>query len=283
MDFAERGMNGTLAWVQTTGMPMRPAMSTMMTAEVPPTEATAAGLDVQLHVPDTTRPGVKTTVTASVVDAGTGEPVTDLTRSHQAWMHLIATRADLGTFAHVHPEPTGRPGELAVEMTFPTAGTYVVNTEFRQRGEMADVHQRQLVTIAGDAPAPVRLTAGSRTVVVDGVKVELGGEAVVGQPSDLHFQFTDASTGTPVADLQPFLAAAGHVVVMRADAQTFAHEHAEVEDAKGRPMFAIPGQTFGPELDVHAEFNTPGVYQLWGQFRLADGEVVTVPFTVQVS
>ena len=181
MDFAERGMNGTLAWVQTTGMPMRPAMSTMMTAEVAPTEATAAGFDVQLHVPDTTRPGVPTTVTATVVDAETGEPVTDLTRSHEAWMHFIATRADLGTFTHVHPEPTGRPGQLQVKVTFPTAGTYVVNTEFRQRGEMADVHQRQLVTIAGDAPEPVTLAAGPRTVVVDGVKVKLGGEAVVGR------------------------------------------------------------------------------------------------------
>ena len=29
----------------------------MMTAEVPPTEAAEAGLDVQLHVPDTTRAG----------------------------------------------------------------------------------------------------------------------------------------------------------------------------------------------------------------------------------
>ena len=283
MDFAERGMNGTLAWVQTTGMPMRPAMSTMMTAEIAATEATEAGLDVQLHVPDTTRPGVPTTVTATVVHAETGEPVTDLNRSHEAWMHLIATRQDLGTFAHVHPEPTGRPGELQVEVTFPTAGTYVVNTEFRQRGEMADVHQRQLVTIAGDAPEPVTLAAGPRTVVVDGVKVELGGEAVVGEPSDLHFEFTDATTGKPVDDLQPFLAAAGHVVVMRADAQTFAHEHAEVEDAQGRPVFATPGETFGPELDVHAEFDTPGVYQLWGQFRLADGDVVTVPFTVEAS
>jgi P-type Cu+ transporter len=34
---------------------------------------------------------------------------------------------------------------------------------------------------------------------------------------------------------------------------------------------------------VHAEFDTPGVYQLWGQFRLADGDVVTVPFTVKAS
>jgi Cu+-exporting ATPase len=283
MDFAERGMNGTLAWMQTTGMPMRPAMSTMMTAEIAATEAPEAGLDVQLHVPDTTRPGVPATVTATVVHAETGEPVTDLNRSHEAWMHLIATRQDLGTFAHVHPEPTGRPGELQVEVTFPTAGTYVVNTEFRQRGEMADVHQRQLVTIAGDAPEPVTLAAGPRTVVVDDVQVELRGEAAVGHPSDLHLGFTDATTGMPINGLQPFLAAAGHVVVMKADAQTFAHEHAEVEDAQGRPMFATPGETFGPELDVHAEFHTPGVYHLWGQFRLADGDVVTVPFIIEAS
>ena len=283
MDFAERGMNGTLAWVQSTGMPMRPAMSVMMTADVPATEASDAGLDVELHVPDDTRAGTPTRVTASVVDAETGDPVTDLTRSHEAWMHLIATREDLGTFTHVHPEPTGRPGELAVDVTFPTPGRYIVNTEFRRRGEMGDVHQRQLVTIPGAAPEPVSLEASPRTAVVDGVEVELGGAARVGGRSDLHFEFTDAATGRPVDDLQPFLAAAGHVVVMRGDGATFAHEHAEVEDDQGRPVFAMPGQTFGPELDVHAEFDTPGLYQIWGQFRLADGDVMTVPFTVEAS
>ena len=283
MDFAERGMNGTLAWIQGTGMPMRPAMSTMMTAEVPPVEASEAGLAVLLHVPDSTRAGEPTIVTATVVDGTTGEPVGDLTRSHEAWMHLIATRDDLGTFTHVHPEPTGRPGELAVRITFPTPGRYVVNTEFRQRGEMADVHQRQLVTVAGTAPAPTTAVAGPRTTVVDGVEVRLAGEASVGRPSNLRFKFADAATGRPVDDLQPFLAAAGHVVIMRADGRTFAHEHAEVEDDRGRPVFALPGTTFGPELDVHAEFDTPGVYRLWGQFRLAGGGVITVPFTVEAS
>ena len=281
MDFAERGMNGQLAWAQGTGMPMRAAMSVMMTAEVPATEAADAGVEVRLGLPATARPGVPTRLVVTVVDTGTGRPVEDMTRSHEAWMHLIATRQDLGTFAHVHPQPTGRPGQLAVDLTFPTPGRYIVNTEFRRQGEMADVHSRQVITVAGTAPAPVTLTEGPRSAVVDGVRVQLDGDVEVGGRSDLQYTFTDAATGRPVDDLQPYLAAAGHIVVMRGDGQTFAHEHAEVTDADGRPVFALPGQTFGPELDVHAEFPTAGTYRLWAQFRLVDGDVITVPFTVQ--
>ena len=50
-DAAQRGMNGVLAWTETTGMPMRPSMSTMMTADIEPVEASDAGLQVRLDVP----------------------------------------------------------------------------------------------------------------------------------------------------------------------------------------------------------------------------------------
>jgi Cu+-exporting ATPase len=146
---------------------------------------------------------------------------------------------------------------------------------------MGDVHDTQAIRIEGPAPAAETLEPSARTQVVDGVRVELTGDAVVGEASELTFAFTDARTGRPVDDLRPYLAAAGHVVVMREDAATFAHEHADVEDEDGNPVFALPGQEFGPELDVHAEFETPGLYRLWGQFRLADGSVLTVPFTVR--
>jgi Cu+-exporting ATPase len=279
-DTAERGMNGVLAWTQQTGMPMRPSMSTMMTAEIDATDAHDAGVDVHLDVPADTRAGEPTRVTVSLTDAETGDRFEDIGRSHEVWMHLIATRADLGTFAHVHPEPTGRPGELAVEMVFPTAGEYVMNTEFRLKGDMGDVYDRQTITVAGQPVQPVTLAASGRAAVVDGVRVELDGDPHVGRTTDFTFRFSDAATGAPVDNLQPYLAAAGHVVIMRADGQTFAHEHADVEDENGNPVFALPGQTFGPELDVHAKFHTPGLYQLWGQFRLEDGRVITVPFTV---
>lgn len=70
---------------------------------------------------------------------------------------------------------------------------------------------------------------------------------------------------------------------MRADGQTFAHEHADVRDGSGHPVFALPGTTFGPDLPVHVHFDTAGTYRLWGQFRLASGQVITAPFTVQAS
>ena len=184
-DTAERGMNGVLAWTQRTGMPMRPAMSTMMTADVEAKDVAEEGVRVTVTLPATAKPGMPLTVTVRLADAATGRPLTNLSRSHEVWMHLIATRADLGTFTHVHPEPTGRPGELATTLTFPTAGDYVVNTEFRLRGAMGDLHDRAVVRVVGAAPPPVLLATSERTRVVDGVSVTLEGDVLAGRTSDL--------------------------------------------------------------------------------------------------
>ena len=102
-----------------------------------------------------------------------------------------------------------------------------------------------------------RSTPGPRTITVDGVRVELHGQAQAGPTSDLTFSLADARSGQPLHDLQPYLAAAGHVVIMRADGQTFAHEHADVRDSSGAPVFALPGTTYGPDLPVHVHFDRP--------------------------
>ena len=47
---AQRGMNGTLAWTESAGMPMRPTMGTMMTTEIPPVDAAEADVHVQVSV-----------------------------------------------------------------------------------------------------------------------------------------------------------------------------------------------------------------------------------------
>ena len=195
-DAASHGMNGQLAWLQGTGMTMRPSMSVMMTTDVPPVDADQAGVTVDYRLPAAPRPGERTRVVVTLRDADTGSPVTDLTRTHEVWMHLIATRDDLGTFAHVHPEPTGRPGELAVSLTFPTAGTYDFHTEFARQGSMSNILDRHTVTVAGPRPTTSPpLVAGPRERVVDGVRVTLSGQARADATSDLSFSFADATTG----------------------------------------------------------------------------------------
>jgi P-type Cu+ transporter len=282
-DAASHGMNGQLAWLQGTGMTMRPSMSVMMTTDVPPVDSHEAGTKATYTVPTNARAGERTRVVIDLRDANTGEPVTNLTRTHEVWMHLIATRSDLGTFAHVHPEPTGRPGQLAVDMTFPTPGSYTLHTEFAIQGGMSNILDKHSITIQGTPPPPSVLQAGPREKLVDGVRITLHGDAVADTTSDLSFTFADATTGRPVASLKPYLAAAGHIVVLRADGSDFAHEHSEAKDANGRPVFALPGRQFGPELDAHFHFHTTGVYQLWAQFRLDNGHVITVPFTVEAT
>jgi Cu+-exporting ATPase len=282
-DAASHGMNGQLGWLQGTGMTMRPSMSVMMTTDVPPVDAAEAGVTVDYRLPATVKAGESTRAVITVRDAETGSPVSDLTRTHEVWMHLIVTRDDLGSFAHLHPEPTGRPGELAVRLSFPTPGRYDVHTEFARQGSMSNILDRHTVTVDGSRPATsTALVAGPREQVIDGVRVTLSGDAVADRTSDLTFSFADARTGAPYEALTPYLAAAGHIVVLRADGGDFAHEHAEGEDGDGEPVFALPGTRFGPELDAHFHFHTAGTYQLWAQFRLATGKVITVPFTVQV-
>jgi hypothetical protein len=170
-------------------------MGTMMTTEIPPVDAAEADVLGQISVPAGIRPSVPARVVVKVTDARTGRPVSDLRLTHSVFMHLIATRTDLATFTHAHPEPTGIAGELAVEMIFPTPGRYIVNTEFRRNGQMADIHDRQLVTIAGPAPARQPVSPGPRSITVDGVRVELHGRAQAGVTSDLTFSVTDARTG----------------------------------------------------------------------------------------
>jgi Cu+-exporting ATPase len=282
-DAAERGMNGILAWSAGMGMPMRPAMSVMEETEVQPVSPHDAGLDVDVDVPTGVRAGQRTEVTVSVREAETGKLVDDVVRTHQVWMHMIITRADLGTFAHIHPEPTDRAGVFTVRAEFPTGGRYAIHTEFRRQGQMADVLDTRDVTIAGSTPAPAPMPAAEvREQVVSGVRISLDGEAHVGETSDFTLRFADAATGRPVEDLQPYLGAAGHVVVLREDGTRFGHRHAETFDDKDRPVLATPGTTFGPELSLHTTFDIPGTYRLWAQFRLTDATVVTAPFTVHI-
>ncbi len=278
-DAYQRGMNGTLAWTKAMGMPVRASMSEMMQADVEAISPEMAGVHAELLSPAHIQSGVPVHLTYRLTDTP-GGPLTDLTLSHEEWIHLVMMRDDLTGFQHLHPQPTGTPGELDVEVTFPAPGLYTLNSEFRRRGSLRDVVFRQVVDVEGN-PEPVRLADDRAAKNIDGVRVALRGTPVVGEPSELEFVFSDAETGEPMANLKPYLAAAGHIIVASQGLYTIDHTHGEAEDSSGAMLWPLPATSLGPTINFHYRFPSPGLYKIWGQFQTADGRVITADFVVR--
>ena len=120
-------------------------------------------------------------------------------------------------------------------------------------------------------PPPVHLRSEIGTgKIVAGLRVRLEPVTLTaGREAALRFTLNDASTGAPVSDLEPFLGAAGHMLVVNTDLTEAHHAHPEEQAARG------PSVSFQPRMPA------AGHYKLWVQFQ-RKGEVITVPFVVAV-
>ncbi len=112
--------------------------------------------------------------------------------------------------------------------------------------------------------------APSRTAQVDGYTVELVGELVPGAASPVMLSVSRG--GVAVTDLQPYLAAYGHLVALREGDLAYLHVHPE-----GAPGDGITAA--GPQIEFVAEVPSAGSYRLFLDFQHL-GVVRTAEFTV---
>ena len=130
---------------------------------------------------------------------------------------------------------------------------------------------------AGSVPSPpagVELAPDLTDKFAQGVRVRIEPEAgalVAGKPTLIDFTFADAAR-QPIADLEPYLGAWGHLFIVSADLTEAVHSH---------PITPLtdPG---GPRIVFRQRFPRPGSYRLWAQFQRG-GKLATVPFTVTVA
>jgi hypothetical protein len=197
-----------------------------------------------------------------------GAPVTDYTPTHDKDLHLIVVRRDLAGFQHVHPR-LGADGVWEVPLRAAAGpGQYRLFADFQPAG------RDEPLTLGVDLPAPgdyrpVPLPPAERTATVDGYTVTLAGDLVPGTSSRLTL--TVAKDGAPVRDLEPYLAAYGHLVALRAGDLAYLHVHPDGEPGDGRTAA-------GPEIVFHAEVPSAGAYRLFLDFQHA-GVVRTAAFT----
>ncbi|MEV6825985.1 hypothetical protein [Amycolatopsis sp. NPDC051102] len=195
-----------------------------------------------------------------------GKPVTAFDVEHEKKLHLIVVRRDTSGFRHVHPE-LAPDGTWSVPLTLPAAGSYRAFADFAPTGGKPMTLGTDL-SVAGDyQPATY---APSRTAKVDGYTVELAGDLTPGKTSPLTL--TVSRDGVPVTDLQPYLAAYGHLVALREGDLAYLHVHPGGAPGDGRTAA-------GPQVQFAAEVPSAGTYRLFLDFK--HGDVVrTAEFTV---
>jgi hypothetical protein len=189
--------------------------------------------------------------------------------NHEKQMHLIVVSKDLAYFNHIHPVYKGN-GEFMVTTQFPVGGDYKIIADFIPTG-MGNMTKTQWVTVQGDAPKPTAIEPDTNlTKVVDGKEISLSFDHIMtGMDLNMTFNIKDAKTKEPITNLQPYLGAVGHVVILSADTEMYLHVHPTDEKATG------------PDAKFMTSFSKSGIYKIWGQFQQND-KVFVVPFVVKV-
>lgn len=198
-----------------------------------------------------------------------GNPIEKFDVEHEKQMHLIVVSQDLSFFNHIHPNYKGK-GQFTVTTQFPTAGQYEVIADFAPNG-IGAMNKSQWFTVQGNTPTPKPIVPDATLPkVVDGKAVTLSFDHLMANMElNLNFNIKDAETKKPVTDLQPYLGAVGHVVILSEDGGNYLHVH------------PIEGKAAGPDAKFMAAFPHSGVFKIWGQFQ-EKGKVFTVPFVVKV-
>jgi hypothetical protein len=239
--------------------------------------------DFRLEVittPRVIKAGQPTTFRFAVKHPLTGAQARDFALMHDKLFHLFVVSRDMEEFAHIHPEQHAD-GSFTITHTLPKPGHYLLFSDFLALGGGAQVVATPLVTAGVDTDivaAQAHLkpdTPWTRTA--DGVRVEmtnppaalLGGEEV-----DMVFRFTQAGSETPVTDLQRYLGAWGHLLILSEDMTEYVHAHPR-EETQPDPNAPTTG---GPEVIFDALLPKPGRYRAWLQFQRND-KLTTVSFT----
>ena len=232
--------------------------------------------------PRAIKAGQKTKFKIAILHPLTGEPVTQFAEVHDKLFHLFIVSRDMKEFFHEHPV-LEKDGSFTIEHVIPTPGHYMLFSDFMPIGGGPQMIASPIVTAGFDGDIasswPNLKPDTSLVKTANGVIVQLNIEpakVIAGEEADVPIHFEDAKTGEPVKNLQRYLGAFGHAMMLSEDMTEHVHAH---------PEQMLEGTTItdggGPDLVFHALFPKPGNYRIWLQFQ-RNNVLSTVPFTVRV-
>lgn len=207
----------------------------------------------------------RTTLTFHILDPD-GLPLTNFQPTHDTDLHFFAVSRDLNRFNHLHPGMDDS-GTWSIDLDL-TPGAWRLLADFRPVGQDTMTLGSDVFVVGEYQPQP--LPPADATATVDDYTVTLRSGLTAGESGELIL--TVARGGEPITDLEPYLAAYGHLVALRAGDMAYLHVHPEGEPGDGTTAA-------GPEIAFHATAPSAGAYRLFLDFK-HDGVVRTAAFTV---
>jgi hypothetical protein len=175
---------------------------------------------------------------------------------------------DFGDFQHVHPVMNAR-GEWTVPWRAAKRGRYWVYGDLLPVGGAPQMLQR-MITVESSSRTDSEPSAASLNGTLS---ASTSTQTLrTGDDARITIALTDAKSGAPVDDLQPYLGAWGHLFVLHEGRDEALHAHPD--SAATTPA--------GPSVAFDVLFPRAGTYHLWMQVQRR-GAIVTLPFVVRVS
>lgn len=253
------------------------------------------------------QPGKKTNITFMVRN-DQEKTVKNFAVVHDKIMHFIVIRKDLQHFQHLHPTFDKNSGVFSVDVTFPTDGPYRMYPDFMP-DKNEDNPQQLSVTLDRDVQMG---DMGKYKAVVnkpDNESAHVVGDYVVNftlpsvfelkTDADIMYGISVRKDQKPVMDLEPYLGALGHSVIIKEGNLSFIHTHAlegggvsvanekmehNLGQMEGNSMAASRAPTDNnnnPQMSFATLFQEPGIYKIFVQFQ-HQGRVVTADRMIEV-
>jgi hypothetical protein len=222
--------------------------------------------------PITPEAGKPIELVLSVTDQRLGDPIKEFELVHDKLMHVIIVGQDLAYFAHIHPTMVGGSNDatFTIPHTFPKSGKYKLWVDFKPKGGNQTLAAFNFNVTGQPIHGPEQLVHDGKYTKesLDGqyqISLKIPDKIVAQNDVDIAFSISDSS-GRPITNLEPLMAAGGHSVIISSDLKEFLHVHPTEEvDMKWRG---------GPDVSFKTSFPKPGLYRAWGQFQ-HQGKVIT--------
>ena len=235
--------------------------------------------------PQTVKSGEGVILNFSLVNNETKQTIKDLEIVHEKILHLIIVSKNLAYFDHIHPEMNAD-GSLSVKTKFDKGGDYVLFADLTPKGEKKSQVFDIPLKVTGEPVANIPLTVRN-TFETEGFNATMTtdpSDLVANKSTEIVVKLT--KNGKDVTDLQNYLGALGHMVVISEDASMYLHVHPmEVDEGhEGHGNMKMDPDKItksGPDVVFHTNFPKPGIYKVFVQFN-PGSKLITTNFVVNV-